>query len=88
MNIEAIDFLNQLNEYGKIDYADYSHLHDLLTSEEPQGEPSDAQVLGVLRARIEFNGTTHGDDAWWRGHVQGMKDAVFDMERAAWEVAR
>lgn len=38
INIEAIDFLNQLNEYGKIDYSDYSHLHDLLTSEEPEWE--------------------------------------------------
>lgn len=44
MNIEAIDFLNRLNESGSIAYADYSHLHDLLTSEEPQGEPSDASI--------------------------------------------
>lgn len=38
MNIEAIDFLNRLNESGAIDYASYSHLHDLLTSEEPEWE--------------------------------------------------
>lgn len=38
MNIEAIDFLNRLNESGRIDYNHYSYLHDLLTSEEPEWE--------------------------------------------------
>lgn len=55
MNIEAIDFLNRLNESGAIDYASYSHLHDLLTSEEPEWEYGARDTSGrVMRGSKDF----------------------------------
>ena len=51
----------------------------------PADTPSeDVEVLiGDLKERAEFSRTQHGDDAWWRGHAQGLKDAVFEVERSA-----
>lgn len=41
---EAIALLDAMNAEGRIIYADYSRLQDLISSSEPQGEPSDASV--------------------------------------------
>lgn len=47
-------------------------------------------LIAHLNERIKFNSETHGEDAWWRGHVQGMRDTVYELERvlAALEAAQ
>ena len=41
------------------------------------------KLVEGLTERATFSASDHGDDPWWRGHAQGLRDAVFEIERAA-----